>query len=831
MYPASMASAQRMYEDMESSASQAMEASDEVVFCAVERVEGAAFLVLCTTLSWSIYALEEGTTAPLVPVQLVMEEASETEWLAGLRCVRLYPLLESSEPIDNGESENERQRDTKARGSVSLGALFVTEQCREVDYMQQSQSTRANSNGEGDDLTLYSLSEQRLLTKLPSTSTPVVDCRANKYVAAILCEHFEIQIYDMASFRLLRIIKTSSLAMALGTSWIAYAGKENAGYEDHDGDDGVSFVGSSDEEGLIGEDSWLSARNNSFGHDHAVKTRAASYSALDVAQNVASGLYYLSSSIAPYLASSNGSNGSIYSRSEGSVHMPINCDGRRPEGARLRKPSSASDAGWVCVRDFRTNRVVCNFQCHTSALVTLSFDPSGMLLVSSSIKGQKLHVYRIAPPLLWAPVPRGRKVNHSLLYKLQRGITHASIQDVAFSADSKWINVTSSHGTSHLYAIHPEAIPITVETHSTEDDSETIDRLPGEKTYSLDYYTDMRVRETRTATQVLRIRHGLPPSAQLPRMGGLGSSTVMESAMDASQAILTQLAQSSAVSRMSQYMDDNEPEERRRKRRRRIACVFSLQSSKMAICAYGTYKLYQLQSCQSKDSIRSQSNGSGASTFQGLLVDAREIKSTSLLVPGRVKSRPLTPEVLVQVRPRVRSRNREKVTFQSFVQRSLPHWAHPRISFRVISAEHPGGQLLEVKRKGPNWVCRNGKNGTEAEVDQTHDQDQVFVLEMDSYFGVGGSPVFHGDQPRRTESPPPLELTDHISNAMASTLPSNVQGHEQHTHLKTSRERSRRSKKEGGTKQLHFTIKEMHFAAPASSDQDRHQDQDEQSEE
>ncbi|KAJ7981618.1 Autophagy-related protein like [Quillaja saponaria] len=41
------------------------------------------------------------------------------------------------------------------------------------------------------------------------------------------------------------------------------------------------------------------------------------------------------------------------------------------------------------------------------------------------------------------------------LYRLQRGFTNAVIQDISFSDDSSWIMISSSRGTSHLFAINP----------------------------------------------------------------------------------------------------------------------------------------------------------------------------------------------------------------------------------------------------------------------------------------------------------------------------------------------------------------------------------------
>jgi hypothetical protein len=41
------------------------------------------------------------------------------------------------------------------------------------------------------------------------------------------------------------------------------------------------------------------------------------------------------------------------------------------------------------------------------------------------------------------------------MYKLARGFTHASVEDIVFNEDETWVAVTTSRGTTHLYAINP----------------------------------------------------------------------------------------------------------------------------------------------------------------------------------------------------------------------------------------------------------------------------------------------------------------------------------------------------------------------------------------
>ena len=114
------------------------------------------------------------------------------------------------------------------------------------------------------------------------------------------------------------------------------------------------------------------------------------------------------------------------------------------------------------------------FRAHKSPISALSFDPSGILLVTASVHGHNINVFRITPSRSEA------SGSNTHLYRLQRGFTNAVIfygthdlviykvislssllqviQDISFSDDSQWIMISSSRGTSHLFPIS-SAIP------------------------------------------------------------------------------------------------------------------------------------------------------------------------------------------------------------------------------------------------------------------------------------------------------------------------------------------------------------------------------------
>lgn len=82
----------------------------------------------------------------------------------------------------------------------------------------------------------------------------------------------------------------------------------------------------------------------------------------------------------------------------------------------------------VVVKDFVSRAVISQFKAHTSPISALSFDPSMTLLVTASIYGNNINIFRIMPSC--SRSGSGVKVydwnsSHVHLYKLHRGITSA----------------------------------------------------------------------------------------------------------------------------------------------------------------------------------------------------------------------------------------------------------------------------------------------------------------------------------------------------------------------------------------------------------------------
>ncbi|XP_076893256.1 autophagy-related protein 18f-like [Bidens hawaiensis] len=144
---------------------------------------------------------------------------------------------------------------------------------------------------------------------------------------------------------------------------------------------------------------------------------------------------------------------------------PARKDRGNPNG---RLPDT-ENVGMVIVRDVVSKSVIAQFKAHDSPIASLCFDPSGTLLVTASVHGHNFNVFRIIPG-----ATNGASYIH--LYKLQRGFTNAVIQDISFSIDSRWITISSSRGTSHLFAI--SLSEITVNNNNIQSPYDAANRPP-----------------------------------------------------------------------------------------------------------------------------------------------------------------------------------------------------------------------------------------------------------------------------------------------------------------------------------------------------------------
>jgi len=145
----------------------------------------------------------------------------------------------------------------------------------------------------------------------------------------------------------------------------------------------------------------------------------------------------------------------------------------KPEGALS---AAATPSGIVRVVDAQQpDRTLAHFRAHHAALTQVVFDTSGTLIVTACVDGQSIHVFSLTQPSVLPgaaaafasgehPTARWQLVARHL-YTLQRGLTTTTIIDVSINTDSRWVAVSSSHGTTHVFPIAPRGGEVTPRTH------------------------------------------------------------------------------------------------------------------------------------------------------------------------------------------------------------------------------------------------------------------------------------------------------------------------------------------------------------------------------
>lgn len=116
-----------------------------------------------------------------------------------------------------------------------------------------------------------------------------------------------------------------------------------------------------------------------------------------------------------------------------------------------------------------TDPIVAHFVAHADVIAGMTFDASGLLLLTADKRGHDFHLFRIHPH----PCGSASAAVHHL-YILHRGDTTAKVQDLVFSLDSRWAAVTTARGTTHVFPVTPYGGPATYRTHGS---AEVVNRL------------------------------------------------------------------------------------------------------------------------------------------------------------------------------------------------------------------------------------------------------------------------------------------------------------------------------------------------------------------
>mmetsp|Transcript_30562 Transcript_30562/g.86392 ORF Transcript_30562/g.86392 Transcript_30562/m.86392 type:complete len:842 (+) Transcript_30562:220-2745(+) len=290
---------------------------------------------------------------------------------------------------------------------------------------------------------IHSLGSQCLLHMLTFHSR-VISVAASPRVVAVSLDT-QVIVHDANSlqslFTTMTYLAPSSLLasheghvwsapLALGPRWLAFASsqatQQPAGYAAPQ-----SINGSGRQAG-------------NAGYRDLVKSMAAQ-AAVSSGKQLKAGLNWMGDTGYKFLSSQYSSWAGKHPPGEGDGS--IDQMGKSPENG-FGDSMHSQVAGTVMVRDIVRRTTIAHFRAHTSPLSLLSWDPSGLLLVTASVYGHSINVFQVCPAAeTGSDVARGAV--H--LYKLSRGLTPALITCASFSCNSEWLAVSSGRGTTHLF--------------------------------------------------------------------------------------------------------------------------------------------------------------------------------------------------------------------------------------------------------------------------------------------------------------------------------------------------------------------------------------------
>eukprot|EP00117_Sycon_ciliatum_P025004 scpid74834/ scgid4701/ Breast carcinoma-amplified sequence 3 homolog; K20D4 len=315
-----------------------------------------------------------------------------------------------------------------------------------VALVQQDSSER--SSGAFTVLTFYSLLTSKLMQTL-TFSAEILNVLANSRVVAV-STRLEVALLNAASLEQ-RLVKVSSVAspfnaLALGDQWLAFTEHElhsryssRGGVSDNQQTTYTAAVLNAAKSSAAAVGYGIGAIGSAIGRMAMRTTSQSGPAQPGTANNCSSG--------DPGVG--------IVTIVDTATLVPLSHD--EPKEAKKSAVSISGQDNALCC-------IVAHFKAHSNeSLGLLQFDSSGTMLVACGSAGRHFNLYRIDNQSSASSCET--LVHH--LYSLYRGDTSAMVHGASFSADSRWLSVTTDHGTSHVFAILPDGGgPATLTSHS-----------------------------------------------------------------------------------------------------------------------------------------------------------------------------------------------------------------------------------------------------------------------------------------------------------------------------------------------------------------------------
>ncbi|XP_050727416.1 BCAS3 microtubule associated cell migration factor-like isoform X2 [Eriocheir sinensis] len=258
---------------------------------------------------------------------------------------------------------------------------------------------------------------------------PVHDIQANKNIVVITFLE-KLAVFDASTLDDTFTVTTcypspgpSVNPIALGDRWLAYADRR------------------------------LIPLHQSFGGMVSEGTTSYKATVIHAAKSLTKGLKELSESVASNLM---GQRGGSPAQQATSSSLPT-------PGIVTVIDTQMVGCGELSLTTSNISGIIAHFAAHHAApVVALSFDPTGMLLLTADKQGHSFHLFRLQPH----PLSSAQSAVHHL-YTLHRGDTTAKVTDISFSLDSRWVAVSTHRGTTHVFPITPYGGVIGVRTHTS----------------------------------------------------------------------------------------------------------------------------------------------------------------------------------------------------------------------------------------------------------------------------------------------------------------------------------------------------------------------------
>ncbi|KAI9207488.1 uncharacterized protein BJ171DRAFT_276377 [Polychytrium aggregatum] len=160
------------------------------------------------------------------------------------------------------------------------------------------------------------------------------------------------------------------------------------------------------------------------------------------------------------------------------------------------------------------------WKAHENPVAIVMFTPSQTRLITVSTHGNNCYIWELPGR---PKADRSPHVPHCI-YKLERGYTHAVVEDITCSLDGKWVGVSTAKGTTHLYGLESSERKAEGSSSSPSDGALPVYSPPATQARTTTpLYPAARIRQAAPLDKKASLET-LPPLPPNPAIDGFGRS-------------------------------------------------------------------------------------------------------------------------------------------------------------------------------------------------------------------------------------------------------------------------------------------------------------------